>query len=112
MKKVEAIVREERLLAVREALEEKGYYGMTVSHVEGRGRQKGMRLQQRSGQYDIDLLPKVKVEVVVLDEDVTNVVRALTSKARTGEIGDGKIFVLPVDEAIRIRTGEWGMDAV
>jgi nitrogen regulatory protein P-II 1 len=112
MKKIEAIVREESLDAIKSALEEQGYFGMTVSHVEGRGRQKGLRLQQRSGEYSVDLIPKIKVEVVVLDEDATGVVRALANSARTGDIGDGKIFVLPVFDAVRIRTGEAGMDAV
>jgi nitrogen regulatory protein P-II 1 len=85
---------------------------MTVSQVYGRGRQKGLRLQQRSGEYEVDLLPKTKVELVVLDEDVTPVMQALAETARTGDIGDGKIFVLPVYDAMRIRTGEAGADAV
>jgi len=112
MKKIEAIIREERLEAVKNALEARGYFGMTVSQVFGRGRQKGLRLQQRSGEYEVDLLPKTKVELVVLDEDVTPVMQALVQTARTGDIGDGKIFVLPVYDAMRIRTGEAGADAV
>ncbi|MBN1855497.1 MAG: P-II family nitrogen regulator [Dehalococcoidia bacterium] len=112
MKKIEAIVREESFDAIKRALEEKGYFGMTVSHVEGRGRQKGLKLQQRSGEFEVDLIPKVKVEVVVLDEDAMTVLRALAASARTGDIGDGKIFVIPVEDALRIRTGESGMDAV
>ncbi len=112
MKKVEAIIREEKLDAVKGALEAKGYFGMTVSQVYGRGRQKGLRLQQRSGEYEIDLLPKTKVEVVVLDEDVPAVMQAIVSSAQTGDIGDGKIFVLPVYDAMRIRTRESGNDAV
>ena len=112
MKKTEAIVREESLDAIKRVLETKGYFGMTASHVEGRGRQKGLRLQQRSGQFDVDLIPRIKVEVVVLDEDAITVVRALATSARTGDIGDGKIFVIPVKDALRIRTGESGMDAV
>ena len=112
MKKIEAIVREERLSAIKEALEEKGYFGTTVSHVQGRGRQRGLRLQKRSGEFEVDLIPKIKIELVVLDEDTTVVVRALVQSARTGGIGDGKIFVLPVEDAVRIRTGEDGMDAV
>lgn len=112
MKKIEAILREEKFTAVKSALEEKGYFGMTVSHVQGRGRQRGLRLQQRSGEFEVDLIPKLKIELVVLDEDATAVVRAITANARTGAIGDGKIFVLPVEDAIRIRTGEDGMDAV
>jgi len=112
MKKIEAIIREEKLEAVKTALEEKGYFGMTVSQVYGRGRQKGLRLQQRSGEYEVDLLPKTKVEVVVLDQDVMPVMRAIVSSAQTGDIGDGKIFVLPVYDAMRIRTREAGDDAV
>jgi nitrogen regulatory protein P-II 1 len=112
MKKIEAIIREEKLEAVKTALEEKGYFGMTVSPVYGRGRQKGLRLQQRSGEYEVDLLPKTKVELVVLDQDVMPVMRAIVSSAQTGDIGDGKIFVLPVYDAMRIRTRESGDDAV
>jgi nitrogen regulatory protein P-II 1 len=112
MKKIEAIFREEKLDAVKNALEAKGYYGMTVSQVHGRGRQKGLRLQQRSGEFEVDLLPKVKVEIVVLDEDLIPVMHALAASARTGDIGDGKIFVLPVYDALRIRTGDAGADAV
>ena len=94
------------------AVEAKGYFGMTVSQVYGRGRQKGLRLQQRAGEYEVELLPKAKVEMVVLDEDSAGVVQAIASTARTGEVGDGKIFVLPVYDAVRIRTGESGDDAV
>jgi len=112
MKKIEAIIREDQLQAVKSALEAKGYYGMTVSQVYGRGRQKGLRLQQRSGEYEVDLLPKTKLEVVVLDEDVTAVMHAIVNGAQTGDIGDGKIFVLPVYDAMRIRTREGGDDAV
>jgi nitrogen regulatory protein P-II 1 len=112
MKKLEAIIREEKLDAVRMALEEIGYYGMTVSQVSGRGRQKGLALQWRVGEYRVELLPKLKVEVVVLDEDVGKTLNAITRGARTGEIGDGKIFVLPVDNAVRVRTGEEGENAI
>jgi nitrogen regulatory protein P-II 1 len=112
MMKIEAIIREEKLEAVKVALELRGYYGMTVSAVYGRGRQKGLRLQQRSGEYEIDLLPKTKVEVVVLDEDVPAVMQAIVSGAQTGDIGDGKIFVLPVYDALRIRTRDAGANAV
>lgn len=112
MKKIEAIIREEKLETVKSALEAKGYFGMTVSQVYGRGRQKGLRLQQRAGEYEVDLLPKTRIEVVVLDEDVTAVMHAITSSAQTGDIGDGKIFVLPVYDAMRIRTRESGNDAV
>jgi len=112
MKKIEAIIREEKLGAVRAALEEKGYYGMTVSEVVGRGKQKGIALQWRVGEYRIDLLPKLKVEVVVLDEDLHTAIDAIVKSSRTGEQGDGKIFVLPVEYAVRIRTGDTNQDAV
>jgi nitrogen regulatory protein P-II 1 len=112
MKKLEAIIREEKLDAVRIALEDNGYFGMTVSEVSGRGRQGGLRLQWRVGEYKVDLLPKLKIEVVVLDEDVAKVLNAIATSARTGEMGDGKIFVLPVDNAVRIRTGDEGENAI
>ena len=106
MKKVEAIIREERLEPVKKALEEKSYFGMTVSEVSGRGKQKGLSLQWRVGEYRVDLLPKLKIELVVLDEDVAPVIDAIVSNARTGDAGDGKIFVLPVETAVRVRTGD------
>jgi nitrogen regulatory protein P-II 1 len=112
MKKIEAIIREEKLEAVREALKKESYYGITVSEVSGHGRQGGLTLQWRTGDYHVDLLPKVKIEVVILDEDVSRVLRTITTAARTGNIGDGKIFVLPVEDAIRIRTGDFGNDAI
>jgi len=110
--KIEAIIREEKLDAVRTALQNSGYYGMTVSEVSGHGRQGGLNLQWRVGEYKVDLLPKVKVEVVVLDEDLSKTLNAITSAARTGEMGDGKIFVLPVEDAVRVRTGEEGENAI
>ncbi len=106
MKKIEAIIREERLDAVKKALEEKSYFGMTVSEVSGRGKQKGIPLQWRVGEYRVDLLPKLKIELVVLDEDVSAAIDAIVSNARTGETGDGKIFVLPVETVVRVRTGD------
>ena len=112
MKKIEAIIREEKLESVKKGLEHNGYFGMTVSEVSGRGRQKGLSLQWRAGEYRVDFLPKLKVEVVVLDEDLSRVLHAIASSARTGEMGDGKIFVLPVDNAVRIRTGEDGDNAI
>lgn len=112
MKKVEAIIRPEKLEPVREALAELGILGMTVSEVSGRGRQSGITLQWRAGDYKIEFLPKVKIEVVILDEDVGKTVRTIMVKARTGERGDGKIFVLPVENAIRIRTGDEGDSAI
>ncbi len=112
MKKIEAIIREERLDAVKKALEENSYFGMTVSQVSGRGKQKGISLQWRVGEYRVDLLPKTKIELVVLDEDVPIAVDAIVRNARTGETGDGKIFVLPVENAIRVRTGDRDENAI
>lgn len=112
MKKVEAIIREERLNDVKKALEEKSYWGMTVSQVSGRGKQKGISLQWRAGEYRVDLLPKIKIELVVLEEDVTAVLDAIVANARTGETGDGKIFVLPVETVVRVRTGDRNENAI
>jgi nitrogen regulatory protein P-II 1 len=112
MKKIEAIIREEKLEPVRNALKEASYPGITISEVSGHGRQGGVTLQWRVGDYQVDLLPKIKIEVVILDEDVSNVLTAITRAARTGNIGDGKIFVYPVEDAMRIRTGDIGVDAI
>jgi nitrogen regulatory protein P-II 1 len=106
MKKVEAIIREERFEAVKKALEEKSYFGMTVSEVSGRGKQKGISLQWRVGEHRVDLLPKLKIELVVLDDDVVPVIDAIVRNARTGDTGDGKIFILPVETVVRVRTGD------
>ena len=112
MKKIEAIIREEKLDAVRKALEDKGYFGMTVTEVSGRGRQKGLPLQWRVGEYRVEFLPKLKIEVVVLDEDLSKTVNAIVTSARTGERGDGKIFIIPIENAVRVRTGEEGNNAI
>jgi nitrogen regulatory protein P-II 1 len=112
MKKIEAIIREERLDAVKRALEENSYFGMTVSEVSGRGKQKGIPLQWRVGEYRVDLLPKLKIELVVLDEDVSTAIDAIVQNARTGETGDGKIFVLPVESVVRVRTGDRDENAI
>jgi nitrogen regulatory protein P-II 1 len=112
MKKIEAIIREERLEAVKKALEENSYFGMTISEVCGRGKQKGITLQWRVGEYRVDLLPKLKIELVVLDEDVRTAIDAIVRNARTGEIGDGKIFVLPVEHVVRVRTGDRDENAI
>jgi nitrogen regulatory protein P-II 1 len=112
VKKIEAIIREEKLEPVRKALEASGYFGMTVSEVSGRGRQKGIPLQWRVGEYRVDFLPKIKVEVVVLDDDVPRTLNAIATTARTGDMGDGKIFVIPVENAVRVRTGESGDNAI
>ncbi|MFC2040714.1 P-II family nitrogen regulator [Chloroflexota bacterium] len=112
MKKIEAIIREESLNDIKKDLEENSYFGMTVSEVSGRGRQKGIPLQWRVGEYRVDLLPKLKIELIVLDEDVSGVVDAIVRNARTGEIGDGKIFILPVEGVVRIRTGDRDENAI
>lgn len=112
MKKIEAIIREERLNAVKQSLEEKSYFGMTVSQVSGRGRQKGIALQWRAGEYRVDLLPKVKIELVVFNDDVAAVTDAIVRNARTGETGDGKIFILPVESVVRVRTGDRDESAI
>jgi nitrogen regulatory protein P-II 1 len=112
MKKIEAIIREEKLNDVKKALEEKSYWGMTVSQVSGRGKQKGISLQWRAGEYRVDLLPKIKIELVVLEEDVSAVLDAIVANARTGETGDGKIFVLPVESVVRVRTGDRNENAI
>ncbi|NLT28578.1 MAG: P-II family nitrogen regulator [Dehalococcoidales bacterium] len=112
MKKIEAIIRDESLEPVKKALEKESYFGMTVSEVCGRGKQNGIRLQWRTGEYCVDLIPKIKIELVVLDQDVNAVIKAITTKARSGEFGDGKIFVIPIESALRIRTGERNENAV
>lgn len=108
MKKIEAVIREEKLDAVKKALEEKGIHGMTVTEVSGRGQQKGISLQWRVGEYRVDFLPKLKVEVICHDDDCQLAIEAIMKSAKTGRIGDGKIFVIPVEAAFRIRTGETG----
>ena len=112
MKKIEAIIREEKLEPVKKALEDNSYFGMTVSEVSGRGRQKGIPLQWRVGEYRVDLLPKLKIELVVLDEDVPVAVDAILRNAKTGDTGDGKIFILPVEGVVRVRTGDRDEDAI
>lgn len=112
MKKIEAIIRKEKFEEVKEALEKSSYFGMTVSEVSGRGRQKGISLQWRTGEYCVDLLPKLKLELVVLDEDVQMAVDAIMRNARTDETGDGKIFILPVEGVVRVRTGDIDEQAI
>ena len=112
MKKIEAIIKPFKLDDVKEALTELGVIGMTVTEVRGFGRQKGHTELYRGSEYTIDFLPKVKIELVVPDHIVEKVVAAIAAAARTGSIGDGKIFVIPMGEAIRIRTGEKGKSAI
>ena len=112
MKKVEAIIKPFKLDEVKEALHEIGVQGLTVTEVKGFGRQKGHTELYRGAEYVVDFLPKLKLEIVVADDMLDKVVSAIVESANTGRIGDGKIFVLPLEEAIRIRTGERGSDAV
>jgi nitrogen regulatory protein P-II 1 len=112
MKKVEAIIRPESLDAVRTALEKKGILGMTVAEVQGRGRQKGVCLQWRAGDYCVEFLPKLQLEMIVDDKDVESVIAAITAVSKTGKNGDGKIFIYPVEQVIRISTGECGIEAI
>ncbi len=112
MKKIEAIIRPFKLDEVKDALNKVGVMGITVTEVKGFGRQKGHTELYRGAEYVVDFLPKVKLEVVATDELADQVVEAIEASAKTGKIGDGKIFVIPVEDAIRIRTGERGGDAV
>ncbi|MGG6295811.1 P-II family nitrogen regulator [Leptolyngbya sp. AN02str] len=112
MKKVEAIIRPFKLDEVKIALVNAGIVGMTVSEVRGFGRQKGQTERYRGSEYTVEFLQKLKVEIVVEDDQVDMVVEKIISAARTGEIGDGKIFITPVDRIIRIRTGEVNMEAI
>ncbi|HEY90990.1 MAG TPA: P-II family nitrogen regulator [Dehalococcoidia bacterium] len=112
MKKIEAIIRPEKLDQVREALEEIGYPGLTLTEARGHGRQKGLTRIWRGQEYKVELVSKLKIEVVVVDEDVNKTVTAIVKSSRTDEIGDGKIFIIPVENAVRIRTGDSGSNAV
>lgn len=112
MKKVEAVIKPFKLDEVREALAEVGISGLTVTEVKGFGRQKGHTELYRGAEYVVDFLPKVKIELVIGAEKVEAAIDAIVKSARTGKIGDGKIFVTPVEQVIRIRTGETGADAV
>jgi nitrogen regulatory protein P-II 1 len=112
VKKVEAIIKPFKLDDVKDALHDAGVSGITVTEVKGFGRQKGHTELYRGAEYVIDFLPKVKIEVVVVDSLVDNVVEAIAESARTGRIGDGKIFVMNIEQAVRIRTGDRGADAI
>jgi len=112
LKKVEAIIKPFKLDEVKEALNEIGIQGITVSEVKGFGRQKGHTELYRGAEYVVDFIPKIKMEIIVSDEIVTKVVETIEQAAKTGRIGDGKIFVTPVEEVVRIRTGERGEDAL
>jgi nitrogen regulatory protein P-II 1 len=112
MKKIEAIIKPFKLDEVKEALQEAGVQGLSVVEVKGFGRQKGHTELYRGAEYVVDFLPKVKVEVVLPDDQVERAIAAIVDAAKTDKIGDGKIFVSPVEQAIRIRTGEFGDDAI
>ena len=112
MKKVEAIVKPFKLENVKEGLTAVGVKGLTVTEVKGFGRQRGHREVYRGAEYQVDFVAKIKIEVVMEDQLVADAVRVIQEQARTGQIGDGKIFIIPVENAIRIRTGETGKDAI
>ena len=112
MKKIEAIIRTEKLEDVRVALDKEGFVGMTVTEVKGRGSQKGITLEWRAGEYRVEFLPKLKLELVVDEFDSERAVKVILEAAQTGKVGDGKIFIYPVDNVIRVRTGERGAKAI
>jgi nitrogen regulatory protein P-II 1 len=112
MKKIEAIIKPHKLDEVKEALAQVGIQGMTITEVRGFGRQKGHTELYRGAEYTVTFVPKVKIEVLTTDAKASQVVEAVKTAARTGQIGDGKIFVIPVEEALRIRTGERGEEAI
>lgn len=112
MKKIEAIIRIEKFEEVKDALNELGYPGMTKTPVEGHGKQKGLKQQFRGTTFVVEFPPKIKLEIVAADKNVDEIVDAIVTKARTGEVGDGKIFVSPVESVIKVRTGEKGEEAL
>lgn len=112
MKKVEAVIKPFKLEEVKKALADIGVYGMTVTEVKGFGRQKGHKEQYRGAEYTIEFVPKIKLEIALSDADEEKVIAAIMAVAKTGSIGDGKIFVTPLTEAVRIRTGETGESAL
>jgi nitrogen regulatory protein PII len=112
MKKIEAIIKPFKLDDVKDGLSSLGVKGLTVTEVKGFGRQRGHREVYRGAEYQVDFVSKIKIEVIMDDDMVADATKSIQEKARTGEIGDGKIFILPVEEAIRIRTGETGKEAI
>ncbi len=112
MKKIEAIIKPFKLDEVKEGLNQIGIKGMTISEVKGYGRQKGHKEIYRGAEYVVDFIPKIKIEIIAEAKKVDEILRIIIEKARTGKIGDGKIFVLPVEEVIRVRTGEQGKEAI
>lgn len=112
MKKIEAVIRVEKLEEVREALEKSGYPGIMITRIEGHGKQKGLIQQFRGREFKLELLPKIKMEIVAKDEDTEKIIDTIARAAKTGEVGDGKIFVSAVENALRVRTGEKGEGAL
>lgn len=112
MKKIEAIIKPFKLEEIKEALTEIGIKGLTITEVKGFGRQRGHTEVYRGAEYQVDFVPKIKIEVIVEDDLLEDAINTIIEKGRTGKIGDGKIFVLPLEETIRIRTGERGEDAI
>ena len=112
MKLIEAIIQPFRLQAVRDALGREGVEGLTVTEVKGHGRQKGHTEMYRGAEYHVDMNPKIKIEILVRDQELESVIRTITGSAQTGKIGDGKLFISSVDDAVRIRTGERGDEAI
>ncbi|MBI4651412.1 P-II family nitrogen regulator [Candidatus Desantisbacteria bacterium] len=112
MKKIEAIIRPENLDVVKQELEKVGYSGIMITEIEGHGKQKGVIQQWRGEQYKVEFLPKIKLEIISKDDEVKKIVKTIVESARTGEVGDGKIFVYSIDNCIRIRTGEEGDIAI
>ncbi len=112
MKKIEAIIKPFKLDDVKEALNKIGIQGMTISEVKGYGRQKGHKEIYRGAEYVVDFIPKIKIEIVIDADRVDRVVESIREAANTGKIGDGKIFVVPIEQAVRVRTGETGVDAI
>ena len=112
MKKIEAIIRDQKLTAVKDALKAIGVAGMTVSEVKGHGTQKGITEVYRDKQYTVDLLPKIKLEIITADENVDKITKTIVDAAQTGSIGDGKIFIYDIRDVIRIRTGDTGEKAI
>lgn len=112
MKKIDAIIRPEKIDEVKKALEEAGYPGITITEVEGHGVQKGITQQWRGQEYKVDLLPKIKIEIVIKDKDLDKLLDVIMKSAKTGAVGDGKIFVWDIKDVIRIRTGERGEAAI
>jgi nitrogen regulatory protein P-II 1 len=112
MKEIRAVIRLEKIRDVLDALENNGHPGVSVERIEGHGRQTGLTEQFRGREFKVDLLPKARLDIVCTDEDVEGLVKLIAENAKTGEIGDGKIFIYPVEDALRIRTGETGQAAI